>query len=243
MKEFPEIYAFGEQGILIDYPPGISGKLLGKLLCIKEFLRRELVGEQVEVTNTYASLLLYYQEGITDPGTEISRVRQLLARAEIGKQPKSEIFEIPVCYEEKFAPDMQLVANEKGLTKDQVIALHCEPLYKVYFIGFLPGFLYLGGLDSSLKISRKKTPRLRIPKGAVAIGEQQTGIYPSESPGGWQIIGNSPVPFFEPEKTPPVSIQPGDRIRFFPVAESEYIRIQKAIQQRNYMIKKLKYDG
>src|SRR5690606_12317203 len=158
--------------------------------------------------NTYASLLIFYHAIIEDVYSEVLGIKLLLEGANIVKKTASDIFHIPICYDPKFAIDLDLISQSKNIGVDKIITLHSAPIYTVYFIGFLPGFLYLGGLDEGLHISRKSSPRNRIEKGAVGIGENQTGIYPKSSPGGWQIIGNSPIEIFDKNSSPPCLISP-----------------------------------
>jgi len=139
--------------------------------------------------------------------------------------------------------DLKLISREKNLSLDQIIRLHTQPIYTVYFIGFLPGFLYLGGLDKKLQISRKIHPRMEVQKGAVGIGENQTGIYPKSSPGGWQIIGNSPVPLFDKNRLPPCEISAGDKVKFYQVSKSEFLKISEEIKEGKFQFKKVDYEG
>ena len=128
------------------------------------------------------------------------------------------VVDILVCYDEPFAPDLDEVARQAGLTRERVVALHSEPEYVVHMIGFLPGFPYLGGLDPRLATPRKETPRMRVPAGSVGIGGRQTGIYTFDSPGGWQIIGRTPSRLFDVDRDPPSMLRIGDRVRFRPVS-------------------------
>ncbi len=130
--------------------------------------------------------------------------------------------EIPVCYEEEFGIDLQEVAAHHQLTSEEVIALHTSGEYRVYFLGFSPGFAYLGGLSPRLYTPRLLSPRTQVPAGSVAIGGQQTGIYPMRTPGGWRIIGRTPLRLFAPEKEPPALLKLGDEIRFVRILRQEY---------------------
>ena len=132
------------------------------------------------------------------------------------------IWEIPVCYEPELAPDLLELAERKQLTLSQLIEIHASPSYRIHFFGFLPGFFYLNGLPEILHMPRKSIPNLTVPKGSVAIGGSQTGIYPGESPGGWHIIGRTPVSLFNPKNNPPVWAKPGERIKFVPINSSQY---------------------
>jgi inhibitor of KinA len=135
-----------------------------------------------------------------------------------------------VCYHVNFGIDLEAISIEKKLSTEDIIKRHSQVIYTVYFIGFLPGFLYLGGLDDSIYVPRKSTPRLQIDKGAVAIGGNQTGVYPESSPGGWNIIGNSPIEFFNPKLEKPCFAKAGDRIVFKPVSMEAYNQIKTLVE-------------
>ncbi|MGA9326284.1 MAG: 5-oxoprolinase subunit PxpB [Salegentibacter sp.] len=242
-EEFPKIMPMGERAILLEFEPEISEIVLQKVLSVREELENYLVEEKVEVTNTYNSLLISYTSTIEDVYTEVSGLRKLLDRTKIVKNRKSRIFYLPVCYDEEFGLDLELVSRKKKLPVSEIIQLHTLPIYTVYFIGFLPGFLYLGGLDERLQISRKNEPRLKVEKGAVGIGEKQTGIYPKTSPGGWQIIGNCPVPVFDRNHFPPCEILAGDKLKFYAVSKEEFEAISEEISTGNFMIKNEIYEG
>jgi KipI family sensor histidine kinase inhibitor len=132
---------------------------------------------------------------------------------------------IPVCYGSEFGPDLAYVAEHAGLTEDEVVTLHSGVDYRIYMLGFLPGFPYLGGLDERIVTPRLTTPRTVIPAGAVGIGGAQTGIYPIPSPGGWQLIGATPLRVYDPARAPAILYRAGDFIRFKPIDKSEYLRL------------------
>ncbi|MCL6588123.1 MAG: 5-oxoprolinase subunit PxpB [Anoxybacillus sp.] len=129
---------------------------------------------------------------------------------------------IPVCYGGEFGPDLEFVAHHNGLTPEDVIQIHSGAEYLVYMIGFAPGFPYLGGMPEQIATPRRSSPRLKIPAGSVGIAGMQTGVYPIETPGGWQLIGRTPLPLFVPENNPPTLLQAGDRIRFRAISRQEY---------------------
>ncbi|GAB2770901.1 5-oxoprolinase subunit PxpB [Salinimicrobium soli] len=243
MNKFPVIKRMGERAILLEFEPEISENLLQKILILKNVLEENLLKQEVEITNTYSSLLITYRNTIEDIYGEFFLIKQLLEKANIEKNIERNLFHVPVCYEEEFAPDLELVATQKKLTFEELIDLHTAPIYTLYFIGFLPGFLYLGGLDERLHISRKNEPRLRVQKGAVGIGEKQTGIYPKMSPGGWQIIGNSPVPLFDKKIDPPCEFSAGDKLKFYSVSKEEHQQISEEVMKGNFRFKKEKYNG
>lgn len=240
---FPKLKPMGERAILVQFEPEISPVLLEKILFYKDVLHMSMVKEEVEVINTYNSLLISYPSSIEDVYSEISRLKKLLEESKVIKEYDSRLYHIPVCYEPEYGLDLELISTQKGISISRIIELHTAPVYTVYFIGFLPGFLYLGGMDERLRISRKDQPRLEVKKGAVGIGENQTGIYPKTSPGGWQIIGNSPVKFFDKNEDPPSKFSAGDRVKFYAVSKERYNTISEEIRSGVFRLKSERYDG
>jgi KipI family sensor histidine kinase inhibitor len=136
--------------------------------------------------------------------------------------PDPKLTKIPVLYGGTYGPDLEGVARHLQISPEEVVRLHCSKPYFIYMIGFMPGFPYMGELPDTLITPRLKTPRLSVPAGSVAIAQKQTGIYPMESPGGWQIIGRTPIKLFDPEKDPPALLQMGDLVQFYPISEKEF---------------------
>ena len=237
MSEFPKISPLGDRGILIKFGEDISENLLDKVLFYKNILENSSFKQKVEIINTYTSLLISYVFTIEDIYGEVARVKKLLTGANIPKNTNYKIFTIPVCYDKEFGLDLDHISEEKNLSIDDIIRIHSTPEYRIYFTGFLPGFLYLGGLDKKLQISRKNTPRKSVEKGSVGVGEIQTGIYPKNSPGGWQILGRTPVELFDKKKSIPSPFSAGDKIKFKPVSKSEYSEILEKIKAGNYDLK------
>ena len=233
----------GERSILIQFEPEIGEKLLERILLYKEIIQQDIVKVKGEVINTYNSLLINYMRSIEDIYKDFSALKKLFGEVNIEKKFIPHLFHVPVFYDPEFGPDLDLISEEKNLTKKEIIRLHSSPVYTVYFIGFLPGFLYLGGLDERLHISRKNEPRLEVQKGAVGIGEKQTGIYPQNSPGGWQIIGNSPIQVFDKKNDPPCQISAGDKLKFFPVTSKEFDQISEEVASGDYELKKEIYGS
>ena len=242
-SKFPRVRAMGERAILIEFEPEISENTLGKVLFYKNKIENHYFEVKVEVINTYNSLLVYYDYTIENVYDEVLALKSLFQGTKITKNTTVQLYNIPVCYDAEFGLDLKLISRKKNLSLDQIIQLHTQPIYTVYFIGFLPGFLYLGGLDKKLQISRKIQPRMLVQKGAVGIGENQTGIYPKSSPGGWQIIGNSPVPLFDKNRLPPCEISAGDRVKFYQVSKSEFLKISEEIKEGEFQFKKADYES
>jgi len=243
IENYPQIKPMGDRAILIDFEPEISEETLKKVLNLKKIIENQLVEDKVEVINTYYSLLIVYISTIENVYDKVSALKELITRANIGKKLNSRIYHIPVCYEPEFGLDLELIAKTKNLRISDIIQLHTSPIYTVYFTGFLPGFLYLGGLDEKLQISRKSSPRMKVEKGAVGIGENQTGIYPKTSPGGWQIIGNSPATFFDKNRNPPSIISAGDKVKFYSITKTQYSQILEEIKTKKFQLKSENYHG
>ncbi|KMK91114.1 5-oxoprolinase subunit PxpB [Rossellomorea marisflavi] len=154
--------------------------------------------------------------------TVMNRIHTILSSIPPGAEEEPRTIEIPVCYGGDFGPDLESVAEWNDLTPEKVIELHSGSPYLVHMIGFFPGFPYLGGMSEEIATPRRKEPRLRVPRGSVGIAGSQTGIYPLESPGGWQLIGRTPVALFDTQACPPGILQAGDRLRFKPITPQEY---------------------
>jgi inhibitor of KinA len=149
-------------------------------------------------------------------------LRERLGGLDVEELDVPRLVEIPVCYGGELGPDLDDVARAHGLTPDEVVALHTEAEYLVYMIGFMPGFAYLGGLPAQIATPRRKTPRTAVPAGTVGIGGQQTGVYPLVSPGGWNLIGRTPVKIFDITRAEPTLLLTGDRVRFRAILRAEF---------------------
>jgi len=147
----------------------------------------------------------------------------------------SKILVVPVCYDEQFGPDQNYVCEHNRLHREELISIHCNPDYLVYMLGFTPGFPYMGGMDHRIATPRKEKPRLKIPSGSVGIAGEQTGVYPIESPGGWQLIGRTPLKLFDPDIENPFLVEPGMHIRFSPVDYNQYLDISARINESRYI--------
>jgi KipI family sensor histidine kinase inhibitor len=180
------------------------------------------------VIPAYRSLAIVYDPLVV--GTQALQERLLEMEARIGRTriPPPRTVEIPVRYGGEMGPDLQTVAAHNGLTPEAVVRLHTEAIYPIYAVGFAPGFCYLGGLDPRLHTPRLATPRTRVVAGSVGIAETQTGVYPSDSPGGWQLIGRTPLNLFNPARVEPFLYRAGDRIRFVPIDPDTFARIRAA---------------
>lgn len=229
-----DIKALGDSAVLIKLGEGIHPDIHQQVKNLSFLLSEHPFDGFIESVPAYTNLTVYYspflvhqsKTGLDTEGSPIEKVTayiRALAK-DISEVPAAEgrLVEIPVLYGGEFGPDLHVVAQTHGLTVQEVIDIHTTPEYLVYMIGFAPGFPFLGGLDERIATPRKLTPRTSIPPGSVGIAGKQTGVYPLETPGGWQIIGRTPTDLFVPEMTPPSLLQSGDKIKFCPMTQQEY---------------------
>ena len=184
-----------------------------------------------EVVPTYRSATVHYRPEVLS----YEELKHLLAPLAQGNAEEAEelpVVEIPVCYGGEYGPDLLEVAQHCSLTPEEVIARHTAPTYRIYMLGFTPGFPYLGGMDPSIAAPRRKEPRIHIPAGSVGIAGEQTGVYPIVSPGGWQLIGRTPLRLFDPWKEQPILLSAGAGIRFVPIDEEAFRKMEEKEGER-----------
>jgi inhibitor of KinA len=216
------ILAQGEGGLVVELGDAIDDAVNARVHALAAAVRASL-GDAVEVVPSYRSLLVLHDPvALPRPGL-VRRVRALADG--LGATPVSgphRVVRLPVCYGGEHGMDLEEVAARTGLSVEAVVALHAAPVYRVHLIGFTPGFPYLGGLDARLTVPRLEVPRGRIPAGSVAIGGGQTGVYPIESPGGWRLVGRTPLRLFDPLRPHPFLLAAGDGLRFVPIPASAF---------------------
>ena len=234
---------FGERTILIEWPAIIDKEILNDIIRFRNTIERNNVKGVIEIKLAYNSLLIIYESFCRNFENEVKKLKTCYTSEDFKHDIVSNYWRIPVCYDTVFGIDLETISVAKSMSKDAIISRHFQAIYTVYFIGFLPGFLYLGGLDESLHFPRKETPRLNIKKGAVAIGGNQTGVYPNESPGGWNIIGNSPISFFDITKEKPCFAKAGDTIQFYPITLKAYQNTKTLVDAGVYQIEREVISG
>ncbi|HEX9962175.1 MAG TPA: 5-oxoprolinase subunit PxpB [Pyrinomonadaceae bacterium] len=218
-----KIFPLGENALTIDFGNEISLELNNKVLRLAGFLAKNNFAGFIEIIPAYSSLTIFYdvftvRKNFTDTPTAFEAVKVLLENAlcnlsEI-EPVAPRVVEIPVCFDAESALDLDWVAAENNLAREEVVEIFLEKTYRVFMLGFLPGFAYLGETDERIAAPRKPAPRLKVPRGSVGIAGRQTGIYPFESPGGWQIIGKTGIELFTPGAENPTRLQAGDLVKF-----------------------------
>ena len=216
----------GDSAITIIFKQNPSEELTRKIITLEKSIALEFKNKLYQIIPSYQSITLTFNPLELIKTELISRLEKILsASIDVSEYP-SRLIEIPVCYHSEYAPDIANLSNRTGLSINEIISLHTRPKYLVHMLGFLPGFLYLGGLDKRLHISRKKSPRNRVSSGSVGIGRSQTGVYPIESPGGWQIIGRTPLKLFSPNSEYPAIARPLDRIQFVSITPERFKELE-----------------
>jgi len=228
-SQAPIFRPFGPSAIIAEWPAKIDSKLLKIIVNYKKSLAEYYHKVNVEIINTYCSITIFYVDGIENIYDEILRLKGVDFSRNTAVERARKRWRIPVCYDGEFGLDLAELAMKKECSIEEVIRLHVSAIYTVYFLGFMPGFMYLGGLNPLLHTPRKDQPRLRVIKGAVGIAGAQTGIYPEASPGGWQLIGNSPVSLFDPTANPPCFVTPGDEVQFVQIGREEHKAMVEAV--------------
>lgn len=237
-EPFPICKPYGDAAILYTWEEKMTSKVLQSVLEFKEKIINFNIKVIVEIIQSNNSLLIIYGNLKIKNDTLQHLLEHLFLLESVELHIKTKhCWEIPVCYDKTFGIDLDEIAQKNRLTIQEIIQLHTSQKYEVFSIGFLPGFLYLGGLNKQLHFDRKSVPRLAVKKGAVGIGGMQTGIYPKTSPGGWQIIGNSPINFFDVTSEKPCFAKAGDFIKFVPISLEEHQQISEAILKGNYNLK------
>src|SRR5205085_3448881 len=235
-----EIKPLGDSTVLVRVAENFERapeEALNAVLAAQAGIKAARIPGILEVTSAYTTIALFYEPGrAADAGAPREnifewieqQIREALSTPKkVEADLKRSVVQIPVCYEAEFAIDLEHVAERAGIHSMEVVDLHCGAEYRVHCVGFTPGFPFLGGLPRKIANPRREIPRKEIPAGSVAIGGMQTGIYPIKSPGGWNIIGRTPLHLFDPQKNPPVLLRAGDRVRFRAITREELERATK----------------
>lgn len=224
-RERPKILTLSDSAISIRMGSGIDIETNNRVHALRRAIEGAHIKGITETVPSYCSLAVYYDMLTLAQGELIEAIAPVIDELDSAEKTHGGLISIPVLYGGEWGEDLPFVAKHCSMSESEVIALHVSREYPVYMLGFLPGFCYLGGMDERLATPRLTTPRVRIEAGSVGIAGEQTGIYPLASPGGWQIIGRTPLKIYDPHRESPTLIEAGMKVRFYSVDRAEYERI------------------
>jgi inhibitor of KinA len=226
--------ASGDTALVVEFGDRVDRRVSEEVLGLAGRVSRAALTGVVEIVPTFRSLMVHYDPVRTSAGELTAAIEALVT----GEAPpaKARLWRVPVCYDGELAPDLADVAAQTGLTIEGVVALHSATRYHVYMIGFLPGFPYMGDLPAPLVLPRRADPRVRVPPGSVAIATTMTAIYPLESPGGWHLIGTTPIGLFDAHWKSPALFAPGDAVQFEPVQRQAFDELRAAVGRGAYRL-------
>ena len=224
----------GDGGVQVAFESVISPDVNKEVTAFSQAVKEAKIEGMIDLIPAFCTLLVHYDSRIITYDKMVKKLKSLTETKATSRQRLPRVFEIPVVYGGEKGPDLLNVANHAGCDVNEVINRHSQTEYLIYMLGFMPGFPYLGGLDARIATPRLATPRIKIPKGSVGIGGDQTGIYPLESPGGWQLIGQTPLDIYNPNRHHPILFEAGDYIKFVPIDEKTFDDILALVKVGRY---------
>lgn len=230
MSAYPQIRSFGDTGFSVEFGEGIDRGVNAMVMALHAALTDAKPAGLVETIPSFRALLVQYDPLATSRADLESHVRGLLDGLK-PQQKAGRLWRLPVCYAEDLAPDLKDVAERCKVTPEKVVEIHTGGRFFVYMLGFMPGLAYMGGLDAALHLPRRTSPRTKVPQGSVAIAESMTTIYPWESPGGWHLIGRTPLKLFDAAREEPILLGAGDEVTYFSVSVDDYAVMLRQVEQ------------
>jgi len=220
-----KIETAGQDAFIVYFADQASASVSAQIQCAVNNIQTQMSDIIVDLIPSYASLLVIYNLDSADSFAIKSRLKLALTDLEAGESQGGSLIILPAYYSLESGPDLNIIAERGKISVDDVIEIHQQQEYRVYAIGFAPGFAYLGEVDERIAAPRLATPRQKVPLGAVAIADRQTAVYPAPSPGGWNLIGLCPTRMFDPQQEPSMPVQVGDRIQFKAIGRDEYLSL------------------
>lgn len=217
-----QLYPMGDHALLLEFGKVIDSEIHQQIQKVTNVLDHSPPSWMIEYIPAFTTITIIYKPTEILYKDACLELNKIVLNIEEHNEINQHIVPIPVCYGDEFGPDLEFVADVNNLTKEEVMNIHANGNYLVYMIGFSPGFPYIGGMSERIAAPRKKSPRLNIAAGSVGIAGKQTGIYSIDSPGGWQIIGRTPLRLFQIDKQKPAFLKAGDKIKFIPISRDEY---------------------
>jgi inhibitor of KinA len=225
----------GDRALVVEFGDRVDRALSQDVLRLNDIIGSNAPSGVVETVPTFRSLMVHYDPLVTTRANLEREIGSLLDR-DRGPRLGARLWRVPVCYEGEFAPDLAEVARLTGLSTDEVVALHSGTRFHIYMLGFLPGFAYMGDLPQALALPRRADPRSRVPAGSISIATSLTAVYPYESPGGWHLIGATPIRLFDAERPRPAFLAPGDAVNFEVIDPASFAAIRQAVENRTYEV-------
>lgn len=226
----------GDTAVNVCFSTEINEQANGYATALAKVLEGGKISAVRDIIPAFSSLTVIYDPCEISYSKITRKLKGILNHLDISSSASGVLYKIPVCYDGEFSPDMENVVSHTGLDREEIINIHTGTDYLIYMLGFLPGFAYLGGLDKRIETPRLETPRVEIPSGSVGIGGAQTGIYPVASPGGWQLIGKTPIKVYDSSREKQILYNAGDYIRFVRITPEEFREIENEIEKGSYKI-------
>jgi inhibitor of KinA len=221
----------GDSALVVEFEERIDPAVNARVVALADRLRVEPVAGVRDVVPAFRSVAVYFDPLRTSYDALVARLEREAAAPDLPARPRLDVIRVPVCYGGEFGPDLADVARFAGMTESAVVDVHTGSTYSVFMLGFAPGMAYLGVVDGRIAAPRRETPRVRVPRGSVGIAGEQTGIYPAETPGGWQIVGRTPLRPFDLTRPAQFLMKAGDLVSFFAIDRVEFDRLERATQQ------------
>jgi inhibitor of KinA len=224
LDDIVRIVPAGDSALLVELPSLLDPVINARVIALAEAIGRRCGRTLLDVVTGYCTLTLYFDALLIDPAWLEAEIRSIAAGIDLDDRSEGALVSVPVCYGGEFGPDLAAVAAFGGCSEEEAVRLHAAETYRVFLVGFVPGFAYMAKVDERIAAPRRATPRTAVPVGSVAVAGGQTGIYPAVTPGGWNIIGRTPLRPYDPARHEPFLFKAGDRVRFLPIDRAEFDR-------------------